>query len=161
MEQQSLALKDIHLPTSINWWPLAPGWWILLLLVFLLILTWYFRSRLRAWLAPGIRKISLRQLDAIVNNQHLTNQQKIQQISQLLRQSAISSTSRDQVAGLAGEQWLQFLDGDNPQRPFSTGVGRSFIDAPYQPDAVLDIDAVTTLARNWLKQNKKHKDRRP
>ena len=37
MPATPLPLKDIHLPEAIGWWPLAPGWWILLLLIGLLI----------------------------------------------------------------------------------------------------------------------------
>ncbi len=159
MEQQVLQLKDIHLPSAISYWPLAPGWWILLFIILLFVLAWYFRASLRAWLAPGIRKVSLRQLGTIVNNRQTSNQQKVQQISQLLRQNAMTTSSRDHVAGLAGEQWLKFLDGDDPQQPFSNGVGRSLIDAPYQTDAVLDIDALAELVHARLKQNKKRKDR--
>jgi hypothetical protein len=104
-------------------------------------------------LAPGIRSIALSRLDKIANNRQLNNQQKVQGISQLLRQSAISSASREQVAGLAGDQWLEFLDGDNPEQPFSKGVGRSLIDAPYRPDTEVDVESLLKLARNWLKEN--------
>jgi hypothetical protein len=157
MEQQLLPLKDIHLPSTINWWPLAYGWWRVSGFIVLLTLAWYFRHTLRAWIAPGLCKIALRHLNSIANNTQLTPQKKVQHISQLLRRSAISSSTRDQVAGLAGEQWLQFLDGDDPHLPFSKGIGRSLIDAPYRPDAQLDIDALLELAGHWLKQNTRRK----
>jgi len=99
----------------------------------------------------------LQQLDAIAKNSRLSNQQKTQRLSQLLRQVAMSTHPREQVAGLAGEQWLAFLDGDDPQKSFSEGLGRSLIDAPYRPDADLETDALIALVRGWIKQAKKHK----
>ena len=42
-----LGLKDIHLPDVGLWWPLAPGWWLLLILVLLVI---YYLPRLLRWL---------------------------------------------------------------------------------------------------------------
>lgn len=156
MEQQLLPIKDIHLPVAISWWPLAPGWWIALGLILLMVMVWQYRHQIRAWFAPSVRSIALRRLDEIVREDDLNTQQKAQRVSQLLRQSAISHGLRDQVAGLTGEQWLQFLDGDNPQKPFSTGIGRSLIDAPYRQDVELDTDAIVELTRSWLKQNIKH-----
>ncbi len=153
MEQQSLPLKDIHLPSTISWWPLAPGWWIVFGFIVLIALLWRFRRQIRAIFAPSLRSIALKQLDVIATDSRLTTRDKVQRISQLLRQSAISSSPREQVAGLAGEQWLQFLDNNNPQKPFSSGVGRSLMDAPYRQDAELDIDAIVELTRGWLKQN--------
>ena len=32
-------LRDIHLPEAIGWWPLAPGWWLLIILVCLGLIT--------------------------------------------------------------------------------------------------------------------------
>ncbi|MDC0000311.1 DUF4381 domain-containing protein [Porticoccaceae bacterium] len=34
MESDPLAqLRDIHLPETVSWWPLAPGWWVLIILL--------------------------------------------------------------------------------------------------------------------------------
>ena len=30
MDPEQIPLRDLHLPEAIGWWPLAPGWWILI-----------------------------------------------------------------------------------------------------------------------------------
>ena len=32
-------LRDIHLPEPISWWPLAPGWWLLIIIA-LALMVW-------------------------------------------------------------------------------------------------------------------------
>ena len=36
----SLPLRDIALPAEIGWWPLAPGWWVLVTIVALALAVW-------------------------------------------------------------------------------------------------------------------------
>jgi len=58
-----LELRDIHLPEGSLWWPPAPGWWLLLVLLGLVSLAaWWSLQRRRH---PSLRRLSLRQLDAI------------------------------------------------------------------------------------------------
>ena len=33
LNAMDLPLRDIELPEAISWWPLAPGWWLLLMVV--------------------------------------------------------------------------------------------------------------------------------
>lgn len=160
MEQHTLPLKDIHLPSATGWWPLAPGWWLLAICCVLVIIAWYNRAKIKQLLAPGTRRIALKRLDSIVNNPEPGKRHQIQQISALLRQTAISRYKRTYVAGLTGTDWLSFLDGEDPQRPFSTGIGQSLIDAPYRPDNTLDddafdIEALAELTRRWINTHAK------
>ena len=49
IDPAEIPLRDIHLPEPISWWPLAPGWWILvgglLALAILGFLAWRFYAR--------------------------------------------------------------------------------------------------------------------
>jgi hypothetical protein len=143
-------LRDIHLPEAVSWWPPAPGWWLLTLLAvavgFALWRIWQTRSRRR------LLHAAQQQLAQIENSYAETNDRgrALQNISMLLRRLALSRHPRAQVAGLTGERWLQFLDENLPDQPFTQGTGRILIDAPYKPAADVDMHALFSLCRNWI-----------
>ncbi|MEM8682735.1 MAG: DUF4381 domain-containing protein [Pseudomonadota bacterium] len=33
MNPTEIPIRDLHLPPEISWWPLAPGWWVILAIV--------------------------------------------------------------------------------------------------------------------------------
>ncbi|MBT3527943.1 MAG: DUF4381 domain-containing protein, partial [Porticoccaceae bacterium] len=41
-------LRGIHLPDPISWWPLAPGWWVLIV-IFIAGLSWALRQLLKSY----------------------------------------------------------------------------------------------------------------
>ncbi|TNF91373.1 MAG: DUF4381 domain-containing protein [Gammaproteobacteria bacterium] len=150
-----LPLRDIHLPDPIDWWPPAPGWWIVLLLVLLtttLLLRWYFRSRKQRRVYQSAFN-ELRQIE-MEYRQHKDDLKLVQALSILLRRIAMTVTSRDQVASLTGDDWLRFLDeglGENSSaQTFSQGTGRSLIEAPYNPHASVDHQALLELCQHWV-----------
>ncbi|WP_020676852.1 DUF4381 domain-containing protein [Geopsychrobacter electrodiphilus] len=142
-----LPLRDIHLPAKIGYWPLAPGWWLLLGIIILLglglLLFIRFRQRRR------LRRLALRQLDSL---QTLRGNELATALSRLLRQAAISHFPRHQVAGLSGDAWLEFLDRPFPDRPFSSGPGKVLGVAPYRPAAEIEGSQLIPLCRSWLKK---------
>ena len=147
MTPEQLPLHDIHLPAPVGWWPPAPGWWILsgLLLLFPVLLwaLWRFRKR------REMRRYALQQLEELAD---APETELLTGLSRLLRQAAITHFPREDCAGLNGQEWLEFLDRPFNDNPFSTGVGRCLIDAPYRPEVGVDVTALVDLCRRWLKK---------
>ena len=158
-EPQQLPLREIHLPDPISWWPPAPGWWglTLLLLAILAGVWWWIRRRQRRAasalvLARGIL-LEIRGQYA----EHRDHTRLVRELSALLRRVSISTSPRGEVAALTGGAWLEFLDRSLPERPFSSGVGRILIDAPYRPQVEIeDIDALCHLCEQWLNSVGQH-----
>jgi hypothetical protein len=153
---EALALKDIHLPDTIGWWPPAPGWWLLPLALILLILA--VRYAYRRFTEKTAVK-SAQKLLLVLRQQSLEPEQILSEISALLRRAAITLDSRNNVASLHGQNWLAYLDTNLPDAPFSQGIGRCLAEAHYRPVVQNDIDfnALFTLCERWLKQQGKRR----
>ncbi len=149
MDPNQLPLRDLHLPEAIGWWPLAPGWWAIIVLVlfglgWLILRAW----RVRQFNAP--RRYAVRALGAF-EAEYITHRNPValgQQVSELLRRSMIAYAPRQEVAGLTGESWLEWLDRDLPVPYFHTEGGKSLLQLPYRdPEGDLsDIDINALLA---------------
>lgn len=154
MKQDVLALRDIHLPSAISWWPPAIGWWLLLMLAVVIVVVIVFS--IRRMRRPPVLKSGRSRLKAIAADDAMTDLEKLQQISILLRRVAISLAPRRSAAGLAGAQWLQYLDRSVPGAPFSNGVGRCLADQHYRQSVNedVDMDALIGVCEQWLKAQK-------
>lgn len=153
-------LRDIHLPETAGWWPLAWGWWlaiaVALVLGALLLHGWLKRRRQRRY-----RYDALQALDQAYAQYRIQEDTAsyLQQVSELLRRAVLSGTSPAQgatLAALSGEQWLAFLDRTLPggSNDFQKGPGRALLAGPYQPNPEADIERLQTLARQWLLEHR-------
>jgi hypothetical protein len=149
MDPNQLPLRDLHLPDPTGWWPLAMGWWFIILLL-VIGLVWLLRRawRRRKFYAP--MRYALREFDAIEVD-YLRHRNAVvlgKQLSELLRRGMLAYAPRDEVAGLTGERWLEWLDRDLPVPYFHTEGGRSLLLLPYcdAQKAVGDIDINALLA---------------
>ncbi|MGR8930643.1 MAG: DUF4381 domain-containing protein [Gammaproteobacteria bacterium] len=153
-KMEPLPLRDIHLPDGVGWWPPALGWWLLALLAVLLAWVLYrFYKRLT-------RKTAFKAAKKLLNDirkQEGDRQQTVSALSALLRRTAVSTDVRDHVAGLQGRAWLDYLDRDFPDAPFTQGVGRCFADSHFRPNLQEDIDleSLFSLCERWLNQRVK------
>jgi len=135
-------MHDIVVPDPVSWWPLAPGWWVvLLLLVFLLawgLAVFYFR-----WKSREHRREALKELESIDASQY----------SALLKRVCLVEFDRELVAGLSGEQWLEFLDevGEakgKKAKAFTEGAGREILELAYKGGEA--SDACKAIVKDWL-----------
>lgn len=157
-----LVIRDIHLPDSILWWPLAPGWWLLFLLTVIIILGFYLYKK--TWFNRKIKQNIRREL-----TQYYTNFNKegntqffIQQLSALLRRVSLYRFHENNIAKLQGIEWLKFLDSKLPgnlseQSSFESGVGKIFLSGPYQATLDEDVKPAYKLVEHWISYNLKNK----
>lgn len=147
-------LKDLHLPTSVSVWPLAPGWWVvlgLLIAVGLSAAIWFYIR----WRRYYYRRVALRQLAKL--KQHYATTRDVACISHasvLLRRVSLQYYSRSVVAGLFGPDWLAFLDKTGKTTAFSQGIGQYLLTAPYQAVCENDVTTLFDILEQWIKHKR-------
>jgi Ca-activated chloride channel family protein len=144
-------LIDIPLPPEVSLWPAT---WpariaIASLLVAAVVGTWKFLRHRRA---NRYRREALAELKQIVRT---ASQPTATQLSLLVRRTALAAFPREQVAPLAGEAWLAFLDRSLDGTEFSAGAGRLLASAPYAPIAPGDrqLAGLVELTGRWIRRH--------
>lgn len=137
-------LHDIHLPPSPGWWPPAPGWWLLaaLLVGAASWIAW------NAWRARRRRQriaAALREFDGALDIAQ-DAPARLAAASSLLRRATLLRHAS--AASLDGAAWLRFLDGDDVDKPFSTGAGVVLVDGAFRRHVDGDIAPALELARS-------------
>lgn len=156
MDPEQIPLRDLHLPEAIGWWPLAPGWWLLIALAAAGLGYLLYRQYLE-WRWNAVRRVALAEL-ARVRREYAEGadaQTLAIELSELLRRSMLAYAPRAEVAGLTGDGWLQWLDRGLADRPFTEGPGKKLESLPYQrPETVsneTDIAGLIDAVRMRLK----------
>lgn len=148
MPDQGPVLRDIHVPHVSAWWPLAPGWWVLLgLLAIALVVGAILWRRRRAW---------RRHVDATLGElrqavgQHAADGDTARfaaSVSQLLRR--VARTRHAGSVTLRADAWRDALASMAP-RIDVTRLAQ--LDAAiYRPDASLDVPRVARDAEAWVR----------
>ncbi len=150
---QALQLKDIHTPGLPEFWPPAPGWWMVALLSIALLIWASFALRRFLQLRQQRQQVLalLSQLEEAFDPNQAAHH--LGELSILLRRVALTRYPRQQVAALTGNEWLKFLDKTGGNGQFSNGPGKIFATGPYQTNIEIDIKPLLPLLRSWIKQN--------
>jgi hypothetical protein len=155
VDPEQIPLRDLHLPEAISWWPLAPGWWVLIALA-LIGLGFLLRIWLRTRARGAARRFALRRIDDLVRDYDAHKNPVVfgAGISALLRRTMLAYAPRLNVAGLTGEEWLAWLDRDLAQPVFVNGPGRQILELPYRNPAseleTVDVDRLVAAVRHRL-----------
>ena len=155
MDPEQIPLRDLHLPEAVGWWPLAPGWWVVIVLA-IVAAAYLLRLLLRQRSRGAARRHALRQLAALTEDfeQHGDVVALSRAMSELLRRTMLAYAPRNDVAGLTGDEWLAWLDRDLDQPRFQGPVGRKLLELPYRrPDdrlSGLDVADLVSAVRQRL-----------
>ncbi len=146
-------LKDIHTPPPIEWWPLAPGWWLLAGLSLILLIsaiTWlYLRYRRGAYRRAGLRLIKR------VKPDQLAAQSLARQLNEILKRTALAAPFyKDKgVAAAHGAVWKSFLCDSSPNYPYKEDLCAQLVKALYQRNAKLDAEALVSFCAFWIQHH--------
>lgn len=146
-----LELRDIHLPDAGLWWPPAPGWWLLALLLLALLasLPWLLK-RLRR---KSLKSLSLRELERIREAARNGGEDSalLRELSALIRRILISYYGREQVAAASGSEWQARIERLAPGAGFSEAQLRLLGEDRYRRDVEADIEALLHSSERWIR----------
>jgi len=147
-------LKDIHLPDPVGWWPLAPGWYLLLFLgLCLTIALFCFINKRRRHALAKNQAIALLNTYEKLYEEEQNTALTSSLISELLRRVALTYYPRTEVASLHGDAWLHFLNQTSKGIEFDS-VREALLDAPFKTECHQDLKLLFHKARLWIKQRK-------
>ncbi|MBW0146717.1 DUF4381 domain-containing protein [Marinobacter arenosus] len=142
-------LRDIHLPETGGFWPPAPGWWVLALLVLLMIagMSWLVRRKRQQnrWLRLAKAEMASLEQGATGDPDWFS------QLNNLLKRAARQRYPDLHPETLTGEAWVAFLLEKAPsERVASRPVVEAIVHSAWQPRASADPRQAMDFAWRWL-----------
>ncbi len=142
-------LKDIHLPVKPDLWPLSWGWWLLIWIFFILIVSLIY---LVYWYLNRPRTYALHELKRISN---LDGKIFLKEINSLLKRLVIYKFGSTTGASLYGDNWISFLN-QTKNVCFSKEYENLLEKSMYASQEVLtpeDKKLILENSKKWIKFN--------
>ena len=145
-------LRDIHLPDAVSWWPPAPGWWLLALLI--LIMAFMMPAMIKRLKSKPLNKLALSEFRKIELSfqAHQNKTQLAQDISVLLRRICLSYKPGREAASLTGQQWIEYLNAMTENPCFSDQLAEVLFNAPYQKQTEFNSHDLISSCKTWITQ---------
>ena len=155
-----LPLRDLHLPEPIGWWPPAMGWWLVLgLLIALGIGAFLLIQRHRR--ATPLKR-AFEALKELESRTDIKAEERLQSISAIIKRFAMSIAPREEVAGLSGDAFFEWIKARINDQSFSSFRLELLRTSPYQRISEdLDLDVLMTDCRQLLTALQKNQRRTP
>ena len=144
---------EVVSPEAINWLPQTVGW-LWLAVAGLLVSAHYGWKSLRHWYRNRYRREAaerLQQLGTDPDTKHL-----VAELNRLLKLVALAAYSRDQVARLSGDAWVEFLRRECTTTPFSEPQLQLLAFGVYRREAV-DLSMAQSLLNASLQWIRDHR----
>ena len=148
-------LRDIHLPDPISYWPPAIGWWLLVVLLFILasfmviyVVRWYHKR--------SYRRHAIKALNTLYKAYKKEKDSALYtfNINMLLKRSSVFCYGKNRVSKLTGDDWLGFLDDSGNTTDFTQGAGIVLASAPYTHAADIDAIALKQCCESWIRRHR-------
>jgi hypothetical protein len=138
-------LHDYYQPPPPAWTPQTIGWYVLFGII-ALILLWAAIRIVRLWLVNRYRREALRELVTATPDQ----------LSALLKRTALAAWPRERVASLNGESWLNFLAETASTESFRSAPGNRIEELALYSGSIPAEDerTIKTLVAEWIRRHR-------
>lgn len=150
-------LADIRMPGEVSWWPLAPGWWVLLAVLVALAIYggWRLQKRLalQRRLGGAVSELSKARQTLMQAGEDNMEQRLIyvNSVNAVLRRVAMLHLGHNSVASLSGQQWTDFLREHDKAGLLTPQLAEVLAQGRFAPRCDVNADALERMAREWIK----------
>lgn len=151
-------LQDIVLASDLGYFPLAPGV-ILLLMAFLIYVSWVFFSVWRHHQTQAYRRWACGRVRALRQDIHDggdAGSKALVDMALIMKKTALCVYPREEVASLTGRRWLTYLVHTSGIIGFQTWPGNSLATLAYGHHQAEDLntmerEVLLSLCLQWIK----------
>jgi hypothetical protein len=139
-------LHDFYQPPPPSWRPQTIGWYAVFAIAALLVL-WFAGHLIRRWIADRYRREALHELAQV----------RPEQLSELLKRTALSLWPSESVASLSGDAWLKFLDESAHSNLFQSAPASLLEEIALRPVSLSSEEesALRNAAATWIRKHRR------
>lgn len=149
-------LADIHLPMEISYWPPAPGWW-LLILILIAGIVFMIRRYARYYNHKKVCEYALNELehcrvqfDTSNEDTDLMRLAYINSFNSVIRRVALVHFPEENVASLTGEAWVDFIREKGDSSGLDETISSALSFGRFQTECNVDINDLNKLGIAWI-----------
>ena len=153
-------LADIHLPSPVSFWPPAPGWWLLALLL-IALLTFAIIKALEARKQRQICAFALKELDKAYDsfqNQDGSDPGGLNQarlvllnnFNAVLRRVALWHFPKHNIASLGGRAWVDFIREKGESSLLTDEIAEALEEGRFKAHCDIDAEQLHQFGERWI-----------
>lgn len=156
MDQQAILaqLRPNILPDPVGYWPLAIGWWMLVVCILLgVLIILYFT--VRYYRKTRYRRHGIKLAQQIHKNYetHNNKRQYAHDLNRLLKKLALHTFPTQDIASLNGKAWLKFLYTSSGNKQFIHTDAEALGCDRFNPNHEPNTTQLYRLTISWIKQH--------
>ncbi|MDB2414609.1 DUF4381 domain-containing protein [Rickettsiales bacterium] len=144
-------LEDIDDLDVVSWWPLAPIWWVVIGLI--LTVTIYFlikHFRRKIWHSQAFKI-----LDELEKESVKADKKWVGDFLIASKKIILMHYTRKECASLESDEWLKWLENNDPKGFKWKNKGKILVDNAYSPKEYIldksDAKELVSALRNWVR----------
>lgn len=156
-EELLAQLADIHLPEPVSFWPPAPGWWILAVLIIVLVI-WFIRKTRIANAQKRVKSQAISEFAACYENYSNSTEtdldtlklRYVNQANGVLKRVALVHFTDEAVAGLGGADWVDFVRKNGESSLLNESISQALSHGRFKTKIDVNVDELNDFGHAWI-----------